>query len=275
MDKKYKVFFVSAILSLIYSACSFAATTDCQQIRQKFQPDTANLKQVYSMASCAAHDGKKGSAFDFLTIATKKGYHDLELLKMDSDFENLHQDPRWQQTLSVVEETQKKYLKTVNAELYEIYVADQVDRLTPDIDWSVVSPRDHAREARVKELVESNLLTTSDDYYHAALVYQHGFSAEFYRQANIWSLHAVELDPTNDDARWLACAAEDRYLWSTGKPQIWGTQFMKPFDTNAWSMEPFDRTKKTDEERVAMKVRTIAESDSQVQLMNAEENANK
>ncbi|WP_284243268.1 hypothetical protein [Thalassotalea insulae] len=38
------------------------------------------------------------------------------------------------------------------------------------------------------------------------------------------SLKAAALDPTNKNARWLACAAKDRYLLKMGKPQVWGMQ---------------------------------------------------
>ena len=160
----------------------------------------------------------------------------------------------------------------MNAELHALYQADQADRKGDAIDWKLVGPRDLARQQRVRELAEAGALKHSGDYLHAAMVFQHGGSAEYYRQANLWALRAVELDPTNTPARWLACAAEDRWLHRTGKPQIWGTQYQKPAPDGSpqWSMEPFDRTAKTDAQRVAMGVKTLAESTARLADMNKE-----
>jgi hypothetical protein len=158
----------------------------------------------------------------------------------------------------------------MNGELHALYQADQADRKGDAIDWQLVGPRDLARQLRVRELAEAGALKHSGDYLHAAMVFQHGQTAEHYRQANLWALRAVELDPTNTPARWLACASEDRWLHRTGKPQIWGTQYQKPSPDGspAWSMEPFDRLAKTDAERVAMGVKTLAESAARLAEMN-------
>jgi thioredoxin-related protein len=61
-----------------------------------------------------------------------------------------------------------------NEELKEIYKADQSDRQSPNIDWSEVSERDRQRQERVYELLDSNLVRTSEDYANAAMVFQHG-----------------------------------------------------------------------------------------------------
>ncbi|HEY5800768.1 MAG TPA: hypothetical protein VIT92_11135 [Burkholderiaceae bacterium] len=156
-----------------------------------------------------------------------------------------------------------------NRELADIYNADQGDRRAGKIDWAVVTPRDQQRQARVRELAASGALKTSADFHHAAMVYQHGSTPEFYKQAQLWAQRAVELDAGNDGARWLAAAAEDRYLINTGKPQIWGTQYTKPHPAKEWTMEPFDRQAKTDAERIAQKVQTLAQSQARLDSMNA------
>jgi Ni/Co efflux regulator RcnB len=70
-----------------------------------------------------------------------------------------------------------------NQELVRLMDADQADR-TPDdaksIDWKIVGPRDAARLSRVKELYSKNQLQTGGDYYHAAMILQHGDVAEDY-----------------------------------------------------------------------------------------------
>lgn len=159
-----------------------------------------------------------------------------------------------------------------NEELRTLYQADQSDRKGDNIDWSAVAPRDEARRTRVGELAAAGALRHSDDYLHAAMVYQHGGAPEFYRQAQLWALRAVELDPANARARWLACAAEDRWLHNTGKAQVWGTQFQR-HGAGPWTMEPFERAARTDAERRAMGVSTLAESEARLAEMNKKQSA--
>src|SRR5690349_18223267 len=64
-----------------------------------------------------------------------------------------------------------------NEELSRLFKEDQADRMPgegKEIDWKLVLPRDRAREARVKELYRGNRLRTGADYFHAAMVLQHG-----------------------------------------------------------------------------------------------------
>ncbi len=159
-----------------------------------------------------------------------------------------------------------------HAELRSLYEADQADRQGTDIDWQKVDARDRTRRVRVAELAASGALRDSRDFLHAAMVYQHGEGADEIRQAMQWAQRSAELDPANKNARWLACAAEDRWLQRSGKSQIWGTQFVLPKPGAKWTQEPFDRTAKTDAERVAMSVPTLAESASTLDQMNADLN---
>lgn len=161
----------------------------------------------------------------------------------------------------------------MNPELHAMYEADQADRRGDSIDWKAVSARDLERQKRVWELAGAGLLKHSDDFLHAAMVYQHGSTADHHRQAHLWALRAVELDPSNTPARWLACAAEDRWLHNTGKPQVWGTQYKRPNGKGEWTMEPFDRAARTDAERRAMGVRTLAESTARLAEMNKKQSA--
>ena len=100
-------------------------------------------------------------------------------------------------------------------------------RAVDKIDWSVVGKRDAERLKRTKEIAAAGGLKTADDYFRAALVFQHSSETADYQQAHQWCLKAVELDPDLPDARWLAAATEDRYLMNQGKPQRYGTQFKK------------------------------------------------
>lgn len=113
-----------------------------------------------------------------------------------------------------------------NPELVLLYHDDQSDRQTPAgkaIDWTIVGPRDKARQARVKELYETDQLLTGDDYYHAAMVLQHGEAPEDFLLCH--ELCVAAIIKGNKDARWLAAASEDRFLMNINRPQRFGTQF--------------------------------------------------
>lgn len=130
-----------------------------------------------------------------------------------------------------------------NAELQKIYDADQKDREAPvgGIDWKVVGPRDLERRNRVRELLGRGAITTGKDFERAALVYQHGDSADEILFAHVLAVTA--LGKGNPQARWLAAATLDRYLHRIGQPQVFGTQFTNKNvgELAGWTMEPYNR----------------------------------
>ena len=154
-----------------------------------------------------------------------------------------------------------------NQELREMYESDQFERKN-----NLYSPSaDAKRLNRAKEMLEEGLLTTASDYYHAAIIFQHGGTSIDYKTAQNLATRASKLDPNNKSAKWLACAAEDRYLLSIGKAQIWGTQFRMLKGETEWSLEPFDRTAKTDAQRIQNNVRTLEQTQKRLDEMNNKE----
>jgi hypothetical protein len=113
-----------------------------------------------------------------------------------------------------------------NPELARMMDEDQADR-TPDdpksIDWKIVGPRDAARLKRVKELYAQNQLKTGRDYYHAAMILQHGDVADDFLLAH--ELCVAAISKGEERAKWLAAASEDRFLMNIGRPQRFATQF--------------------------------------------------
>lgn len=144
--------------------------------------------------------------------------------------------------------------RNISEELKNMYEADQEDRKswrTGGTDWEVVKPRDNSRMKRVEELYSQGLLKTADDMYYAAMIYQHGDKPEHYEKAMELSRQAGKFG--HPDGKRFSALAEDRYLLSIGKPQIWGTQFMRKNADEQWKIrEPFDRMAKTHEERKEM-----------------------
>jgi hypothetical protein len=144
-----------------------------------------------------------------------------------------------------------------NRELNKMYDEDQGARSVPNINWAELSRQDRAREARVYELIKSGGITTAKDYFHSAMIFQHGADSVAYGMAVKQMRKAIELDTSID--RWLLAAAIDRDLMSRGKPQIYGTQFRKMGQDAKWERYRIDSTQVSDEERKCYHVETLAQ----------------
>ncbi len=134
-----------------------------------------------------------------------------------------------------------------NQILIDLVEADQKVRSTSQLDLS----SDMERIKQV-ELIESNgELSTSVDYYNAAIIFQHGRSSSHYLKAHKLSKKAFSMDPTLAKAKWLSCASADRYLLSIGKAQIWGTQFILNGNGEKVLQQPYRPLKKSDKKIAA------------------------
>lgn len=148
-----------------------------------------------------------------------------------------------------------------NAEMATLYAADQAPRTNggATVDWSVVGPQDEARRARTRALLDGGSLSTANDFYNAATVFQHGNEASDYLLAH--SLAVIAAARGRADAAWMAAASLDRYLQAVGRPQIYGTQFRIPDRQNA-TQEPYDRALVSDALRQALGVPPLAEQET-------------
>jgi hypothetical protein len=108
----------------------------------------------------------------------------------------------------------------MNQELREMFESDQAERNDhPAYDTSEyrqLRERDARRRQRVNKLLAQGLLTEPDDYFHAALIFQHGETLEDIWQAHELARKAAEMGATKvmgyKDSLWLAAAALDRWL---------------------------------------------------------------
>ena len=149
-----------------------------------------------------------------------------------------------------------------NAELIRLHNEDQSDRTPADgktIDWSIVGPRDKARLARTKELYSQNQLITPNDYYHAALILQHGSVPEDFLLAHEFCIVAISKGKNDKHTRWLAAASEDRFLMNIGRPQRFGTQYQAVPPTAPYKLYQVDKGV-TDELRRQMNTPSLAEA---------------
>ena len=99
-----------------------------------------------------------------------------------------------------------------NTELTKLYEKDQSSRKVKKIDWKVLLKQDSIRRVEVSKLIKENKLLTSNDFLHAAMIFQHGNDSTSYKLAWKYSNKASQMDSTNISARWLIAASYDRYL---------------------------------------------------------------
>lgn len=157
-----------------------------------------------------------------------------------------------------------------NQELADLHIQDQVDRKrgVDAIDWSVVSKRDQARRQSVLAILRAGRARSSNDFYSAALVFQHGETPDEAKLAHSLAVVSANLNPDNGEARWLVAATWDRYMMRLNRPQWYGTQFSKDPATGLWVLYTVDETAVTDEQRERHGVPTLAQSKTRAELIN-------
>jgi hypothetical protein len=227
---------------------------------------------AYNAACCFALAGHTDDAFGYLQRALDAGWRNVDHLQSDADLNALHDDPRWPDAIADAETNEAAYVASVNSELYEMYTTDQAERFAAmdgEVDWRTVAENDQQRRTRVYELIDADGLAAADDYFHAAMILQHGRDSTDYRHARDLAEQAIALDPSHGTARWLTAAATDRYLWSIGEPQIYGTQ-SKTDENDLWTMEPIDEAAVTDAERAAKGVPPLEQAYARLEARNAE-----
>jgi len=158
-----------------------------------------------------------------------------------------------------------------NTELEELFIGDQEARLNngADVDWSELEKEDQTRRERVLELLQNQEIKTAKDYYHAAMIFQHGTRVADSRLAYSLAWISVTLDPLDDKARWLSAAAWDRMMMKQEQPQWYGTQFTRKNETRNWELYDMAKDAVTDEEREAMNVPPLSEAMEQLKQNNS------
>jgi hypothetical protein len=144
-----------------------------------------------------------------------------------------------------------------NRQMQQIFAGDQADRLDEaNGDFRIVAGRDAERRVATHKLLNAGALQTAGDYAAAAFVYQHGGSTDDYLLAHVLAMTAVA---KGDKASlWVAAASLDRYLMTSGKSQVFGTQFTQPKPVGDWTQEPYSRALVSDALRTELGVPTQA-----------------
>ena len=248
-----------------YERKDFATCAEISRRLADNGPAAERVSNLANAASCFALAGNADAAFRSLDDLLAAGYVNTKQLREDPDFASLRKDERWAPLYARAEANWEKKFGADNRELWKLREADEEDR-RPGADPVAGVARDRQRLARVKEIVAAGGLKTANDYFIAAMLHQHGAEPSDFVDARKLAMKAAELDSTNTRAKWLAAAAEDRYLWSIGKPQRYGTQFHQV--DGVWTIDPIDPSV-TDSERAEWNVPPLAQAKKRAEGMNA------
>ena len=116
----------------------------------------------------------------------------------------------------------------MHRELQMLFEQDQADREgcaqldSTQQQWMLL--RGRARRQRVEALLSSHPLLDAHDYFHAAMIFQHGETPEHF-----WLAHTLAYRGAKQGYAACLClmaAAYDRVLLSQGQPQKYGTQYI-------------------------------------------------
>ncbi len=161
----------------------------------------------------------------------------------------------------------EKTQPAAESELKKMAGEDQAMRLDEHTDPNVEVEKDFEHRERVFALLVAGKIQTAEDMYYAALLLQHtpltlcdgqltSQSRENYLLANM--LAKASAESGFRPARRMVAMTLDRYLWYSGLPQKYGTNFRIDEQTLARILEPLDSTT-TDEERARWDVEPLKE----------------
>lgn len=142
--------------------------------------------------------------------------------------------------------------------LRRLYEEDQRDRAELERSgiavWPKVESHDIDHRRKVLGMLERTQISSAQELYLAAFIFQHGACSDDYALSN--KLAEAAISRGSKDAKWLYAASMDRYLVSKHLPQKFGTQFR--IENGEQRLLPLDDTT-TDEDRKKYNVPPLAE----------------
>ena len=158
---------------------------------------------------------------------------------------------------------------TPNAEMQEIFAADQAIRL--DVErrggWIAIKDdkefqkrweeQDAKNLKRTRELLEKGALNAGIDYYQAAFIFQHSSKPEDFVKAHHLAVISIS---KGYDARWISAATLDRFLQAVGRQQIYGTQY-RANEVGIYVRQPVELGIVNDAERAQLNVPALSEDE--------------
>lgn len=194
--------------SWINTAYSEENGDECQKEMQLIHSGDNFKLTLINGAICSMPNEDK--AIYYLDRAITNGFHNIELLETNQYLKSLRKHHAWSTIIKKVRIEHKRFIQKNDSELYSLFLEDQSDR-TGEV-WMVnMGERDKLRVEKVNEKLKNKEVKTAADYFHAAIIMQHGTELEHYRLAISLSQNSLNLEPNNKTVRWLNCAAKNRF----------------------------------------------------------------
>jgi hypothetical protein len=214
---------------------------------------------VYNAAGCFALSGDLDSAFAYIDKMCASDFVDIEGFLNESDFKPLHGDPRWTVAVNKCRSAEKNHIAHCNLRLYELYLAT----LHSPEHWVA------GNQAEVLRLISTKKLQSASDFLQAAVILIGNSTPEELALARSLALKAVIMNPDLVQAKAFAAVAYDRFLWSSNRAQVYGTQIRQKRD-GKWTLEPLDQHAVSDEQRSAAGVSSLKIFHERIKLLNEE-----
>lgn len=232
--------------------------------------DLGNNSQpvIYNAACCAALSGDITESLNLLDRLAKSGYRDLTHITGDTDLEPARNSTYWNEIMARVEANLNVYLDSVNSDLYWMAEEDQQMRTDPEDlqNWDAIIEADRRHREKTLQIIATEGLSHPDDFFRAALIFQHGEGSNDFMMANSLAMQGRALAPGHSGLKWIYAASMDRWLWSKDKPQIYGTQSV--LRDSLWTLQPIDTTAVTDKERSELGLPSLQYYRDRVKSMN-------
>lgn len=155
-----------------------------------------------------------------------------------------------------------------NDELKKLVSTDQSDRAATSINWAAVDLRDKERATTVVQILAEGKIKTAEDFYNAALIFQHDSSPDDIKLALSLATISARLAPEHPAPKWLAAAAWDRYMMWKNLPQWYGTQSQYSKETGKTTLYPVLPGAVTDAERTEAQVPPLSKILSDIEGEN-------
>lgn len=118
-----------------------------------------------------------------------------------------------------------------SAELQQLVIEDQLIRNKEGVNalldkehYEKETKKNLMHRKKVEQIFRRGGSFSAKDYLAAALIYQHGNQPTHYYQAYIWAKKAIKMGEKSGNS--LMASTIDRFLISTGKKQLFGTQIL-------------------------------------------------
>jgi len=268
--------------SIVSEANGFYDSKEYQKsvdkFKEAFKIEQKSAGDFYNAGCAASLLGNKELAFEWLNLALKNGWTNIEHLKTDSDLGSLHDSKKWSDLLTEMQkELDKKeanYDKPLQAKLLAIYDEDQPIRQqyisaqkefgyqSKQVDslGKVMMYKDSINLIKVTEILDNYGWVGADKVGEQAnltlfLVIQH---SDLKTQQKY--LPMMREAVKNKKAKGSALALlEDRVALGEGKRQIYGSQIGLDNETNKSFVLPLDDPDNVDKRRAEVGLGLLAD----------------